>query len=64
MSESSYAIVTNDSPSVVYTALRPLMDANDQVYIITLCGPFMGFGPEKVNQWLSDNLAGKFVHQN
>lgn len=56
LSESSYAVKTTDSPKTLYNKLFPHMDANDQVYIVTLTSPYWGLGPEKVNQWLSQHL--------
>jgi hypothetical protein len=59
LSESSYAIQTADSPEAVFNKLRPLMDANDFIYIINLQKPFTGYGPKDVNDWLEANLPSK-----
>jgi hypothetical protein len=56
LSESSYAIQTDESPFDVYSLLNPHLDKNDQLYIITLRKPFHGFGPELVNDWLTERL--------
>ncbi len=56
LSESSYAIKTNAHPSTIYNELLPHMDKNDQLYIIPLSKPYSGYGPQKVNEWLDENL--------
>jgi hypothetical protein len=57
LSESSYAISTAMSVQKVYDVLKPLIDSNDNLYVITLKQPYTGFGPEKVNEWLNSNLS-------
>lgn len=56
LSESSYAVQTDLSVNEVYKKFDRLTDANDQIYIITLSQPWMGFGPKEVNDWLDENL--------
>jgi hypothetical protein len=56
LSESSYALNTDDSPATVYGKLKPYTDSNDYVYIINLEKPYSGFGPKNVNDWLEKNL--------
>lgn len=56
LSESSYAIETNETPDRVFNKLTPFMDANDNLYIIGLHKPWMGYGPKQVNQWLEQRL--------
>lgn len=57
LSESSYAIETIDAPQAVYSALKPYMDKNDNVYVINLRSPYFGQGPQDVNDWLSKHLG-------
>lgn len=57
LSESSYAIAVNKTPVDVYNDLLPLLDGNDQIYVITLRRPYYGQGSEDVNKWLEDNLS-------
>ena len=57
LSESSYAIQTNETPEQVYNQLSPHMDKNDHVYIITLSAPYYGYGPQATNDWLSKAFA-------
>jgi len=56
LSESSYAIQTNETPENVYKKFVPHMDKTNQIYVVTLHYPYMGFGPNEVNDWLSANL--------
>lgn len=56
LSESSYAIKTEKSPEDIYNELKPYLDANDHIYIISLKKPYSGFGPKDVNEWLASNL--------
>jgi hypothetical protein len=56
LSESSYAISTNMTPEQVYNYFKPLLDDNDNLYVITLKRPYAGQGLQEVNDWLNDNL--------
>ncbi len=56
LSESSYAINTTQTPSALFDQLRPHMDQNDYLYIITLNKPHRGYGLPNVNDWLDSNL--------
>ena len=42
LSESSYAIQTSQSAQQVYNTFAPLLDNNDQLYVITLSAPWWG----------------------
>ena len=57
LSESSYAISTTSDPQTVYNSLKPFLDPNDNLYVITLKKPYTGFGPKDVNDWLERNLT-------
>lgn len=57
LSESSYAIATNDTVDGVYNTLKPLLDDNDHLYVVTLKKPWNGYGPTVVNDWLENNLS-------
>jgi hypothetical protein len=57
LSESSYAIAAGIDPDAVYARLKPLLDANDTLYVITLKQPHAGFGPQEVNDWLAEHLT-------
>ena len=56
LSESSYAITTKHSPEQVFKYMKPMLDGNDQLYVITLADPHCGFGPVDINEWLERNL--------
>ncbi|MFZ3483882.1 hypothetical protein [Sphingomonas sp. 3-13AW] len=56
LSESCYAIKTANTPRQVQDFLRPMLDANDVIYVITLNAPYSGWGPKEVNEWLATNL--------
>lgn len=56
LSESSYAIATDQLPATIMAAVRRYVDANDHIYVINLKRPYSGFGPRDVNEWLEKNL--------
>jgi len=56
LSESSYAIETNLTPSATYKVFSKFLDSNDQLYAVTLSLPAEGQGPADVNQWLLAKL--------
>ncbi len=56
LSDSSYAIDTDQTPCDVYTSLKHLVDGGDNLYVTVLSRPYYGFGPDEVNQWLSERL--------
>lgn len=45
LSESSYAIDTNKTVYQIYDGIKPYLDSNDNLYIITLTKPWTGYGP-------------------
>lgn len=57
LSESSYAISTPSDPQTVFNDLKPYLDANDNLYVVTLNKPYTGYGPKDVNEWLERNLS-------
>lgn len=56
LSESSYAIATTKTPSQVFAQLKPYIDKNDQIYVISLNRPYSGQGKKAVNDWLDLHL--------
>lgn len=56
LSESSYAISTDLTAQQIYNKLKPMIDSNDNIYIVTLRRPYVGFGPKDVNDWLETHL--------
>lgn len=57
LSESSYAISTHETVGQVYGKFEPLIDSNDNLYVISLHRPYTGFGKKDVNEWLQNNLT-------
>lgn len=57
LSESSYAISTQETASEVYTRFKPLLDDNDDFFVITLKRPFMSWASKEVNDWLNNHLS-------
>ncbi len=56
LSESSY-VVNGADAETIYAKLKPMIDDNDNLYVIPLRKPYSGFGPKKVNDWLDENLT-------
>lgn len=56
LSESSYAVATDETPQTIHLKLKPLLDENDHFYVIQLREPHAGFGPQLVNDWLHNHL--------
>jgi hypothetical protein len=57
LSESSYAINSDLTVEQVFSKLKPLLDSNDTLYVITLKSPYTGVGPIEVNDWIATNLT-------
>ena len=56
LSESSYAIETNASPSAIFSQLQSYVDENDHVLVMTLTSPFYGQHKQEVLDWLQERL--------
>lgn len=56
LSESSYAIDSNETADQVYARFKKFIDSNDQLYVVGLHKPWNGFGPTVVNDWLDSHL--------
>ncbi|MGQ3209549.1 hypothetical protein [Shinella sp.] len=56
LSESSYAVSTDETPDQLYKRLEKYLDDNDQLYIISLSRPYSGSGPVDVNSWLDQHI--------
>ncbi len=57
LSESSYAVYTDLTPEQLYSRLKPYLDSNDTLYVVTLNQPYCGQGPKEVNDWLNKFLT-------
>lgn len=56
LSESSYAVSYGGTSSQIFNTLKPMIDENDNLYVITLKKPWDGYGPKDVVEWLNSNL--------
>lgn len=56
LSESSYAISTNETAEQVFKRFQKFIDDNDRLYVIPLRKPYSGFGLKEVNDWLDNHL--------
>lgn len=54
LSESSYAICTNEPASYIYKKLKPSLGKDDYLYIITLSKPWAGYCPKKNKDWFTN----------
>lgn len=57
LSESSYAVESALDAGDIYSIFEPVLDSNDQLYVIQLKLPFSGLGPQEVNDWLQQRLT-------
>jgi CRISPR/Cas system-associated endoribonuclease Cas2 len=57
LSESSYAIETDETVSGVMARFKEYIDDNDQLYVVTLTDPWTGWGPKELNDWLVRRLG-------
>ncbi|MEL7833512.1 hypothetical protein [Fodinibius sp. Rm-B-1B1-1] len=56
LSESSYALNTNHSPTHIYQKLEPFIDDNDYVLVLTLSSPWAGRHTNEVLDWLNERI--------
>ena len=56
LSESSYAIETDEEAETLYEQFRPHLDANDFLLVLTLDRPWWGTQRPDVTQWLHQRL--------
>ena len=56
LSESSYAVEAANADAI-YDKLRPLLDENDNLFVIPLRKPYRGWGPKEVHDWLESKLT-------
>jgi CRISPR/Cas system-associated endoribonuclease Cas2 len=56
LSESAYAIETDETSSEVLARMREHIDQNDNCYVIRLGMPWDGYGPKPVIDWLHSKL--------
>lgn len=58
LSESCYAVEYLGTAQEVFDRLRPLIDSNDNLYVIPVRPTVVGWGPPDVNKWLSERGLG------
>ncbi|KAA3504381.1 hypothetical protein DXM27_03860 [Rhizobium rhizogenes] len=56
LSESSYAIETNETPRQVYDRLKKHLDGNDNLLVVTMKNPYYGQATKDVIDWLDRKL--------
>lgn len=56
LSESSYAINTDLTLEAVFKKFESIIDKDDNLYVIPLKGPYQGWGPKEVIDWLDEAL--------
>jgi hypothetical protein len=56
LSESSYAIVTDEKTTTIFHKIMPYLSENAHLFIVTLTYPFAGQGLEHVQEWLKKRL--------
>lgn len=57
LSESSYALYTNDTPQAVWQKLQPHTDKDDTVLVIHLRPSYSGQGSQVQVDWLAQRLV-------
>ena len=66
LSETTYAIASDESPEAICEELITHMCSGDQAYVVAVTGPYRGFykgfGPEAVNDWLDEHFEGLEDH--
>ena len=56
LSETSYAIITDETPDVVCEELKKYIGTSDNIYIINLKRPYKAYGSELISDWLKKEL--------
>lgn len=68
LSESTYAIETDETPESLCDDLVARIGPDGRVYVIAVTGPYRGFykgfGPEEVGSWLEEHFRGLEDHLN
>ena len=57
LSESSYAVKTTLRVGFIWKKLKPIIDDDDNLYVIRLRRPVIGQGSPNHLQWLRSNLS-------
>jgi hypothetical protein len=57
LTETCYAIDTNEAVESVYRKLKSLLHENDLLYVLTLAPGWFGRGPAEANAWLTKHVG-------
>ncbi len=57
ITETCFAVATEDSAESIYKRLKGLLGDNDILYVVTLAPGWFGRGPAEANRWLSKNVG-------
>jgi len=57
LSESSYAIVSSQTPQTIFNALHKIIHPDDHMLVITLTRPYTGRNSAAVIDWLASHLG-------
>lgn len=58
ISETSYAIKTDESPSDIYSRFSEYLDETDSFYVFMIETSYCGQGSQDVEDWLAESLSG------
>lgn len=56
LSDTAWALQADIGADTLYHELEPLLGTDDHAYVITLGKPWIGYGYEAMNDWLSRHL--------
>lgn len=56
LSESSYAIQTDETPESIFKQLSPFLSENNKLFVVNLTRPYAGIKGSVVTTWLDKNL--------
>lgn len=56
LTESTCAVCTPLLPVRVFDQIKQFVSSDDQLYVIPLSQPYVGYGPRNTTQWLSNYL--------
>lgn len=57
LTESAYAIHTEQLPVRVFDELKDYLGADDRLYVFPIRRPYTGYGPRSATEWLSSYLS-------
>lgn len=56
LSESSYIISTDETVQQVYDRFNPLIDKDDDFFVVTVTRPWIGYSFRNVMDWLKSHV--------